>query len=124
MSISNYLENVLLDLVFNATAYAGQATVYVKLHIGDPGEAGTANAAGETTRQAMTTGAAASGTLSNDAAVTWTNVSTAETISYVSVWDAASAGNCLWSGALTAAKTVAVGDTFQFAIGDVDVSLD
>ena len=69
MSISNFLEQTLLDLVFNGTAYAGQATVYVKLHTGDPGEACTSNAATETTRQSTTFGAASGGAISNDAAI-------------------------------------------------------
>lgn len=124
MSISNFLEDKLLDLVFNATAYSGQATVHVKLHIGDPGEAGTTNAAANTTRQAATFGAAASGSIANDAAITWTNVPNAETYSHVSIWDASTGGNHLWYGALTTAKTVAVGDTFNVAIGALTAAID
>ena len=60
MSYSNYLENAINDAVCNNTSLA-VATVYVKLHIGDPGEAGTSNAAGETTRKAASFGASASG---------------------------------------------------------------
>jgi hypothetical protein len=124
MTISNFLEDKLLDLVFNAVAYGGQATVYVKLHTGDPGEAGTANAAANATRKAATFGASAAGVVTNDSAATWTNVPNAETYSHVSLWDAETGGNCLWVGALTAAKTVAVGDTFNIAIGALTVSLD
>lgn len=124
MSIANYLETKILDLVFNGTAYSGQSTVYVKLHTGDPGEDCTGNAATETTRAAATFAAASGGTISNDAAVTWTNVSTGETYSHISLWDASTAGNALWSGALAASKTVNAGDTFQIAIGDLDVALD
>lgn len=124
MSIANYLEDKLLDLVFNGTSYAGQATVYVKLHTGDPGEDCTGNAAGNTTRESATFGASSGGAVSNDADVTWTNVSTSETYSHVSLWDASTAGNALWYGALTASKTVNAGDTFTIATGDLDVSLD
>ena len=124
MSISNYLETKLVDLVFNATAYAGQATVYVKLHTGDPGEACTSNAATETTRQAATFGAASGPTVTSDADITWTNVSTSETYSHVSVWDDVSAGNALWYGALTASKTVNAGDTFTIATGVLTATLD
>lgn len=124
MSISNFLEAAILDLVFNATSYAGQSTVYVKLHTGDPGEAGTSNAATHATRVAMTCGAASGGAISSDAAVTFTDMDAAETISHISLWDAETDGNCLWVGALSAAKTVAIGDTLEFASGDIDITLD
>lgn len=124
MSIANFLEDKLLDLVFNGSAYSGQATVYVKLHTGDPGEACTNNAAGETTRQAATVGASASGTVTSDADITWTNVSTSETYSHISIWDASTAGNALWYGALTASKAVNAGDTFTIASGSLTISLD
>ncbi len=124
MTISDYLEPRILDLVFNATAYAGQSTVYAKLHLADPGEAGTTSPAANTTRQAVTFGAASGGAISNDALVEWTSVPNAETYSHISLWDAAAAGNCLWTGALTASKTVAIGDTFRIPVGDLDISLD
>ena len=127
MSISNYAENKLLDAVFNASTTGGglpTADVWVKLHIGDPGEDGTANAAGETTRKQASFGAAASGACSNDADIDWTSVSTGETYSHISIWDASTAGNCLWTGALTASKTVSAGDNFSIPTGDLDVSLD
>lgn len=124
MSISNYLETTLVDLVFNGTAYAGQATVYVKLHTGDPGEACTANPAGETTREAATFGAASGPTVTSDADITWTNVSTDEQYSHISLWDDVAAGNALWYGALTTPKTVNVGDTFTIPSGSLTVSLD
>jgi len=124
VSVSNYLEDKLLDLVFNATAYSGQSTVYVKLHLGDAGEAGTTNAAAETTRAAVTFGASSSGTVTSDSDATWTNVSTTETYSHISLWDASSAGNCLWAGALTQSKSVTAGDTFTIPSGSLTVSID
>lgn len=124
MSISNYLEDKILDKVCRNTDFTVSA-VYVKLHTGDPGEDGTANAATEADRTQATFGSASSGgTISNTAAITWTNVAASETYSHVSLWDASTAGNCLWVGALTASKAVNSGDTFEIAIGDLDVSLD
>lgn len=124
MSISNYLETKILDLVFNGTAYSGQSTVYVKLHTGDPGEDGTANAAAHTTRAAVTFAAASGNTCASDAAATFTSMAANETISHVSLWDASSAGNCLWVGALTASKAVNTGDTFQINSGQLTASID
>ena len=123
MSVANFLETTLLDLVFNGTSYSGQSTVYVKLHTGDPGEDCTGNAAGETDRAAVTFGAASGGTVTSDSAATWTNVSTTETYSHISLWSASSGGNALWYGALTASKAVNAGDTFEIASGSLTVSL-
>ncbi len=111
MSISNYAENALLDTL-GGTAFS-VSNVYLQLHTGDGGEDGTANAAGETTRQAVSFSAASGGSMSSSSTVTWTNLSTAETLTHWSAWDASSAGNCLWTGALSGSATVAAGDTFQ-----------
>lgn len=120
MSISNYAENKLLDTLRN-TSFA-VATTYLKLHLGDPGEDGTANPAANTTRQAVTFNAASSGSMASSANVTWTNVPNAETYSHWSMWDNATAGNCLWKGALTTSAVVAAGDTFQ--ITSLTLTLD
>jgi len=124
MSISNFLENTLLDLVFNASAYAGQSTVYVQLHVGDPGETGTSNVAGETTRKAVTFAGAVGGSVVSDSAATWASVAAAETYTHISLWDAASGGNCLWTGSLTSDTAVALGQAFTLASGDLTASLD
>jgi hypothetical protein len=47
-----------------------------------------------------------------------------ETYSHISIWDDPTAGNCLWTGALTASKAVNAGDTFTIATGSLTVSLD
>jgi hypothetical protein len=123
--ISNYLEDELLDHIFRAAAYTSPSGIYVKLHLGDPGEAGTTNAAVETTRQQATFGTNSSGgTISNTVAITWTSVSTSETVSHISLWDASTAGNCLWKGQLTTPKVLAAGDNLTIAIGDLDITLD
>lgn len=127
MSVSDYAENKLLDAVLNATTTGGglpTADVWVKLHIGDPGEAGTSNAAGETTRKQASFAAASGGACATNADLTWTNVSTTETISHISLWDASTAGNHLWYGALSASKAVNAGDTFTISSGNLTVSLD
>lgn len=120
MSISNYAENKLLDAL-RAQSFSVSNT-YIKLHTGDPGEAGTSNAATETTRQAVTFNAAASGSLGASATVEWTNVAATETYSHWSMWDNASAGNCLWYGSLSSSASVTAGDTFQ--ITALTLSLD
>jgi hypothetical protein len=120
MSISNYAELALLDTLRN-TSFAVAAT-YVKLHTGDAGEAGTTNAASEATRKAISFSAASSGSMTSSATVEWTNVAASETYSHWSLWDASTAGNCLWSGALSSSAAVTAGDTFQ--ITSLTLSLD
>lgn len=124
MSIANFLEDKLLDLVFNATSYAGQSTVYVKLHTADPGETGASNAATEATRKALSVGPSSGGVVTSDADVNWTNVAATETYSHISLWDAVTAGNCLWSGPLSVSKAVTAGDNFSIPSGSLTVSLD
>ena len=56
--------------------------------------------------------------------MTWTSVSTSETYSHISLWDASTAGNCVAKGDLTAPKAVNSGDTFEIPSGSLTVSLD
>lgn len=120
MSISNYAENMLLDTLRNQSFAV--ANTYVKLHTGDPGEAGTNNAATEATRKVVTWSAASSGSMATSGTAEWTNVSTTETYSHWSLWDASTSGNCLWTGALSSSAAVTAGDTFQ--ITSLTLSLD
>ena len=123
--LTDYAENQLLNAMFdNVVGDLPVVSVYVKLHLGDPGEDATANAAVEVTRQGPISGAVAVGVYTSDAAITWTSVSTTETYSHVSLWDAATIGNALAKGALTASKAVNSGDTFTIASGDLTVTLD
>lgn len=120
MSISNYMEDRLLNNLRNTSGAV--AAVYVKLHTGDPGEAGTSNAATNTTRQAISFSAASGGSMASSGTVTWTSVSTTETYTHFSLWDASTAGNCLWTGALSSSAAVTAGDTFN--ITSLTLTLD
>lgn len=117
-------KNQMLDAYVGRTTYTANAAFYVKLHTGSPGSAGTTNAATETTRQAVTFGAAASaGAISNTAAITWTNVAATETITHVSFWTASSGGTFLGSDDLPSSKALTAGDTLTIAIGDLDLTI-
>lgn len=122
---SNYLEDVLLNLVFNGTAYAGQSTVYCQLHIGAPGEDCTANVYGSPAedRASVTFGAASGGTITTDANATWIAINATDTITAVSVWDAATTGNALAYANLSVSRAVIAGDTFVILAGDLTVTL-
>lgn len=119
--ISSYLANAWLDATGNNTSFA-VATVYVKLHVGDPGANGTANAATETTRKAASFAAASTGSIASDAAITWTNIAGSQDATHFTAWDNVSAGNFLFSGTITA-NAYTAGDTFTISSGALTVSL-
>lgn len=126
MSISDYLEDEWAKTLRgggNGSDFTAPATVYAKLHTGDPGEAGTANAATETTRKAIAFGVPSGGVITASGDVTWTNVSTGESYSHISLWDHATAGNCLFAGALSTPKTVNAGDTFVLTGASTTITL-
>lgn len=114
--------NAMLDALCRNVAFQVGA-VHIKMHIGDPGAAGTANAAVNTTRQQATFGTnAANATISNTVALTWINVPGSEDYTHFSAWDDPTAGNFRFSGTVTA-NPVTAGNNFTLAIGDLDVSI-
>jgi hypothetical protein len=111
LGLASGTANSLLNTL-RGTSFSVAAT-FVKLHTGDPGAAGTANASANTTRPSITFAAAAAGSMAMNNTPTWASwASGPETITHISLWDAATAGTFLWSGALAASKAVANGDTF------------
>ena len=62
MSMSNYLEEELLDQVFNNLSAPAITTPYISLHTADPGETGASECTGGSyARQAGSFGAASGG---------------------------------------------------------------
>lgn len=106
------LANKWLDAL-RGTAFSASAT-YVRLHTADPGAAGTtAGSVGSTTRVQVTFSSASGGAIAlTGTAPSWTNSGTSETLTHISVWDAASSGNLLFTAALSSSKAWVAGDTF------------
>jgi hypothetical protein len=119
--ISAYLANAWLNALGNATSFS-VTTAYVKLHVGDPGSAGTSNAATETTRKAVSFAAASNGALASDADVTWTNIAGSQDATHFTAWDNATTGNFLFSGTITG-NAYTAGDTYTISSGGLTVSL-
>lgn len=115
------LADSLYDLALSGTAYAGNSAVYMQLHTGAPGSAGTANVASNSTRQQVTFAAASAGSKVSNAQVQWTNVPTTETYADFTLWSAAAGGTFLLSGSVTGGAVTA-GDTFQIPSGSVTIS--
>jgi len=134
-SASNFAENELLDHIMGVGSYT-MPTVYIALCTADPTDAGTGasmNEVADSNAYARLAVAAdfgtpaASGTISNDGAIEFvTATGSWGTVTHWALLDSGThgAGNMLIHGALGTSKTVGVGDTVTFAIGNLDVSLD
>lgn len=123
VGMSTFTANAFLDAVCNNTSFVVSGA-YVKLHVGDPGAAGTSNPAVETTRKLVSFGSASVGAISNDTEVVWTNISGNEDATHFSLWDSVgpAGGNFLGSGTITA-NPYTTGDTYTVPVGDLDLSL-
>lgn len=144
MSKTNTFETDLLELLFNNTALAniGNAggllpssvagSLYVALFTADPGETGSVVAEANYTGYARVAVARTSGgwtiagnNVSNAAAITFGECTAGtNTITHFAIMTAATGGDMLYSGALTASLAVSTGITPEFAIGALDVTED
>ena len=131
-SFSDYLENELLDHVFKTGAYTAATNLYVALCTSTPDDADTGSTLpGELTGggyvriKCNTWDAAASGATENTQTVTFAQA-TADlgTVTHFAICDATTNANCLGWGALSASRVISSGDTYSFATGDLDVTLD
>ena len=122
-NLSSGVANSVLAALLNGTPFSGFSPVYVQLHTGAPGAAGTANVAGNNVRQSAGSFATPSGGLTTNAApINWTSVSTSETYSHVTLWSATSGGTFIASGAITASAILA-GQNFQIPTNGMSVSI-
>jgi len=127
-ALSDHAEALLLDwLMTNGTATRPTAW-YVGLYTAAPSDSGggTEVSGSGYAREAVTFAAATSpgGTTSNTGAVTFTaSGGNWGTITHIGIHDALSGGNLLWHGAMTASKIVNDGDTLEFSIGNIDLTI-
>lgn len=146
MSKGNTFENELLLLIFNNTAIAliGDASglqpsatagsLYISLHTGDPGEAGTATTSEAAYTSYARVAVARSGSgwtvsgnaVSNAALIQFPQCTGgSETLTHFGVTTASSGGTkLLYKGALSSSLAVSSGIQPQFAIGDLDITED
>lgn len=136
MSKSNVSENDTLNALLRAVdpSWRSNASRYIALYTADPGEAGTATtneaAYGSYARVTVTaaTGfsAASGGSTANTGLIQFPEcTSGSETITHVAIVTTTSgAGDIIYSGALTASRSVSSGIQPQFAIGALTVTED
>ena len=126
--MSDYLENAMLNLTLNGSAFTAISTPYVSLHTADPTDAGTgAEVSGGSYARQSASFATASGTggsVSTDADITFPTA-TADwgTITHIGIWDSASTGELLYHTALDTSKTITSGDIFKILSGNLTVTL-
>lgn len=137
MPASTYAGNKILDLLFRGVAFTAPSRVWISLHTADPGLAGanevSTGAWPAYARQDPAQGGAVGGGFSAAASKATENAlqvlypanngAGTVTVTHFAIWDAASAGNCLFAGALTAAKAIAVTDEIVIRVGELDLAV-
>jgi hypothetical protein len=127
-ALSDYAEKLLLDWAMTTGSATRPTAWYVALYTAAPSDSGggTEVSTGGYTRQTVTFGAASSpgGTTSNTGAVSFTaSGANYGTVTHIGIFDNSTGGNLLWHGSLTASKTVNDGDTLEFSIGNIDLTI-
>jgi len=123
-NLPNIIENQLLDALVGTTAYTMTGPVKLALVTanGDDASAGTEVTGGSYARQTIAFDAAASGSIDNNASISFTGMP-GVTVVGIELYDSAGSPKRLAYGALTASRTVTSGDTVQFASGAIILSL-
>lgn len=130
MSNTTRSSREVIRLLFTTVALAARPTAwYVGLHTGDPGVDGSANEVTGATdanyaRTAVTwdeTVVADLTRVSNDAEVAFpaSGGASSYNVLFVTIWDAASGGNCLARLPLVPARAVAPAGILRFPIGEI-----
>lgn len=133
MSKSNYAEVETLKYLLTIGSMGTRPTAwYVALHTADPADGGGSEVTGagytNYARRTVTFAAPTSvdvgaSTTTNTVAVAFAALTgTGVTVSHYSIYDALTAGNLLYSGALGLAKTLAATEVASFAIGEIIIT--
>ena len=126
-ALSDSAENRMLDWILNVGSPTRPSGTWVALFTSATNDAGggTEVTGNGYARQTVTFATASAGATSNTDAPSFTaSGGSFGTITHVAITDAASGGNFLYHGSMTTSKTIADGETLEFAIGDIDLTLD
>jgi hypothetical protein len=119
MAFSNYLEDQITGWINGTTFATAPTATFVQLYSQDPTDAGSATGALYTrisvASGGWTRGTGGAGTLSNTGVITITSsAASGATATHVAVFNAITGGNLLFYGALSASKSIGVGDEVKF----------
>ena len=122
----NLTEEKIIQAIVGAATYTAEVGTFVALHIGDPGEDGTANPSTITTRQEITSFTGAAGSRSNGNELQFPNSSGgAENITHFVLHNVVTgAGGEVMKGTLTVPQSIPDGQTGRFQIGQLTLSAD
>lgn len=127
-ALSDHAETLLLDWLMTAETVARPTLWRIALFTAPPSDAGggTEVSGGGYARQPVTFAPATApdGTTSNTDLVTFTATANWGSITHIGIFDAATAGNLLWHGPLSTARTIAEDDRLEFASGAITLTLD
>lgn len=128
-ALSDYAENLTLNVLLRNQSHTGAAQTYVALHTADPTDAGTGTECSYTNyvRKAATWTAPANGVTQNTAQIDFpaNGSGSPVAVAYVGVWDngTAGAGNLLFHAQLSTSKTLQPGDVLSFAASALQITL-
>ena len=127
-ALSDYAEKLLLDWAMTTGSATRPTAWYVALYTAAPSDSGggTEVSTGGYSRQSVTFDAASSpgGTTSNNNVVSFTaSGANFGTVTHIGIHTASTGGQLLWHGAMTASKTVNDGDTLEFSVGNIDLTI-
>lgn len=137
MAASTYAANAILDCYLRGVAPTVPTTVYVSLHTADPGNTGAnevslVNWPAYVRKDAADGGAltaafdAASAKATENAhALLWpaNDGAAPVTVTHFAIWTAATAGECLFYGALATSKTLNATDELVIYADELDISV-
>lgn len=124
-AMSDYLENSFLDHFTGTASTTAPAAVYLGLSTASMNDdnSGTELSGSGYARQAITFAAAASASISNNAAVEFPSATTSwGTISHWAIYDASTGGNQLFHGSFATGKAIAAGDILKVASGALTIT--
>jgi hypothetical protein len=119
MAFSDYLEDQITGWINGTTFATAPTATFVQLYSQDPTDEGSATGALYTrisvASGGWTRGTGGAGTLSNTGVITITSsAASGATATHVAVFNAITGGNLLFYGALSASKSIGVGDEVKF----------
>jgi hypothetical protein len=117
MNLTAYAADAILD------GTAMPATLWIKMHTGNPGGAGTANASADTRRRSFTRAAASGGVAIGEGSIEWLAWTADETLNHATLWDAESGGNPWWVGELVTPQAILTGQRLAIDVNDLTLTM-
>ena len=124
-NLTDYGETQLLTWQLTTTAITRPTAWYLGVGTGNTDITLTGEPSGNGYARQSAAFTVSGDTASNSGVITFGPNTTSNwgTMASVAIFDASTGGNCLWAGALTDAKVIAVGDSLTIAISALDVTL-